>query len=287
MKCFPLRTPLSGMSSFAWSNLGSRISSINLKIKNIFNAIIESFSRRGTQAKTKLNLLARKGKKATASNLRGCDKSNDTIHVFINGICQTKTKLDKYEKWFEDNVPEDESFIFVRNISNGLILDVIRSLYLNCGGSNHCTDITKDIIEKNPNSEIIFYCHSEGSLVLKSALKELPLDDSTKKKITIHGFGNPYLFEKKDAENVYNHVQTGDLIPLFFNPKKIVDYAKAWWHFLDIRNDGNRRAIVVEGKNSSIYFRQSTSLEIFKEHSFNESSYILDFSNKIREKTNH
>jgi hypothetical protein len=202
--------------------------------------------------------------------------------LFVNGMRHKAYQIQHIKDLTLSN--SQANIYFVANHTNGFFNDLLRCTKLRLGGKSPASETLKDTLEALPKElkKVKIICHSEGSLIVRSALHHLS-DEKFKElypKLEIISFGAAVFFDKRYAKRVENHVSLIDPIPLILNIQKLFHYL--WASLLLLKNKVERIYQPVKlGDECPLWFHMPRLNDPLIEHSLKNSTYSLPFCRTV------
>ncbi|MFZ4673652.1 MAG: hypothetical protein ACOYL1_04850 [Chlamydiia bacterium] len=202
--------------------------------------------------------------------------------IVVNGMRHTAKEITRIEG-VARHVFKGPLFI-IPNLSNGFLADFFRAAILRLGGQSPASEALVHTLQQLDPAlkEIRIVCHSEGALIVRTALHHLGKKKFNElyPKLSIESFGGAIFFNKSYAFKCVNHTSIIDPVPFFFNIENAFKYLYA--AALLIKNKMERRlSPVFIGDFCPIVFHPYHSKNPLMEHKFLTSTYNNLFVNSI------
>ena len=202
--------------------------------------------------------------------------------LFVNGMRHKAYQIQHIKDLTLSN--SHANIYFVANHTTGFFHDLLRCTKLRLGGTSPASETLKETLENLPKElkKVKIICHSEGSLIVRSALHHLT-DQKFQElypKLEIISFGAAVFFDKRYAKRVENHVSLIDPIPLILNIHKLFHYL--WASLLLLKNKVEKIYQPVKvGGECPLWFHMPRLNDPMIEHSLKNTTYSVPFCRAV------
>lgn len=141
--------------------------------------------------------------------------------VMVNGICTSEWDFKQQMRQDSESLGGDR-VIGVYNATRGLLLDLMRSIYMMMGGLPRITYLLADCWKylyaqrTSENYTILHNCHSQGGQVTGTA--GTLVDGQIRSKIEVKTYGSPELIPRGIFKDAHNYISTRDAVPFLGSP---------------------------------------------------------------------
>lgn len=202
--------------------------------------------------------------------------------IYINGVRQKMLDIDCVHHLTSKNTQKHTYTI--ANVTNGIAKDFFRCVKLWLGGQSPASLKLKETLESLPDNitEIKILCHSEGSLITRQALHNLPHETFVKlyPKLNIVSLGAPFFFDRRYASKIENHLSIYDPVSFILNPFFIFRYIWASIVLLKNKLEGIKEPVKI-GNYCPLYFYTPHSNRPIDEHSLYKPTLGMTYMNHI------